>query len=540
MQRQGRDSVQHGLDHHGIKNLMSVNWNLTTSALYEEIVRRRGGVIAHDGPVVVRTGKYTGRSPKDKFIVREPGSEANIWWGDVNQSLEQEQFAALRKRMLSYLSGRDLYVQDCYAGADPRYRLNVRVITELAWHALFMRNLLIRPDPDEDLSGFIPDFTVICAPHFHSNPEEDGTRSETFIVLNFATKEVLIGGTEYAGEMKKSIFTILNYLLPLQNVLSMHCSANYGPQGDVAIFFGLSGTGKTTLSSDPARTLIGDDEHGWSDHGVFNFEGGCYAKVIHLSPTAEPDIYAASHRFGTILENVAIDSRTRRLDLDDASLTENTRAAYPITHIANADVSGVSGHPKNIIMLTADAFGVMPPIARLTPAQAQYYFLSGYTAKVAGTERGVTEPQATFSTCFGAPFIVHPPTLYARLLGERIAQHGADAWLVNTGWTGGPAGGGGNRMSIAYTRAMVAAALNGSLTGVETVPDPVFGVSVPVSCPGVPPEVLQPRTTWDDPAAYDAKARDLAGRFHANFAQFVDSVSPDVAAAGPHAAIVHR
>jgi phosphoenolpyruvate carboxykinase (ATP) len=540
MQRQGRDGVQHGLDHHGIKNLMSVGWNLTTPALYEEIVRRRGGVIADDGPVVVRTGKYTGRSPKDKFLVREPGSEANIWWGDVNQPLEQEQFAALKRRMLSYLSGRDLYVQDCYAGADPRYRLNVRIITELAWHALFMRNLLIRPAFDEDLSGFMPDFTIICAPHFHSIPEEDGTRSETFIILNFATKEVLIGGTEYAGEMKKSIFTILNYLLPLQNVLSMHCSANYGPRGDVAIFFGLSGTGKTTLSSDPARMLIGDDEHGWSDHGVFNIEGGCYAKVIHLSPTAEPEIYAASHRFGTILENVAIDSRTRSLDLDDASLTENTRAAYPITHIANADVSGVGGHPKNLIMLTADAFGVMPPIARLTPAQAQYYFLSGYTAKVAGTERGVTTPQATFSTCFGAPFIVHPPTLYAQLLGERIAQHGADAWLINTGWTGGPAGGGGNRMSIAYTRAMVAAALDGSLAGMETVPDPVFGVGVPVSCPGVPPDVLQPRTTWSDPAAYDAKARDLAERFHANFAQFADSVSPDVAAAGPRAAVPHR
>jgi phosphoenolpyruvate carboxykinase (ATP) len=494
MQRDGRNGAQHGLSQHGIRNVMSVGWNLTTPALYEEIVRRRGGVIAEDGPVVVRTGKYTGRSPKDKFIAREPGSEANIWWGDVNQPLEQEQFAVLKKRMLAYLSGRDLYVQDCYAGADPRYRLNVRIITELAWHALFMRNLLIRPEPDEDLSGFVPDFTVICAPHFHSIPEEDGTRSETFIVLNFATKEVLIGGTEYAGEMKKSIFTILNYLLPLQNVLSMHCSANYGPRGDVAIFFGLSGTGKTTLSSDPARTLIGDDEHGWSDHGVFNIEGGCYAKVIRLSPTAEPEIYAASHRFGTILENVAIDSRTRRLDLDDESLTENTRAAYPITHIANADTAGVGGHPKNIIMLTADAFGVMPPIARLTPAQAQYYFLSGYTAKVAGTERGVTEPQATFSTCFGAPFIVHPPTLYARLLGERIAAYGADAWLVNTGWTGGPAGV-GHRMSIAYTRAMVAAALDGSLSSVETVPDPVFGVGVPVSCPGVPPEVLQPRTT---------------------------------------------
>jgi phosphoenolpyruvate carboxykinase (ATP) len=540
MQRDGKDGAQHGLGQHGIRNVMSVGWNLTTPALYEEIVRRRGGVIAEGGPVVVRTGKYTGRSPKDKFLIREPGSEANIWWGDVNQPLEQEQFGALKKRMLSYLSGRDLYVQDCYAGADPRYRLNVRIITELAWHALFMRNLLIRPDVDEDLSGFVPDFTVICAPHFHSNPDEDGTRSETFILLNFATKEVLIGGTEYAGEMKKSVFTILNYLLPLQNVLSMHCSANYGPQGDVAIFFGLSGTGKTTLSSDPARTLIGDDEHGWSDHGVFNIEGGCYAKVIRLSATAEPEIYAASHRFGTILENVALDSRTRLLDLDDESLTENTRAAYPITHIANADTAGVGGHPKNIIMLTADAFGVMPPIARLTPAQAQYYFLSGYTAKVAGTERGVTAPQATFSTCFGAPFIVHPPTLYARLLGERIAAHGADAWLVNTGWTGGPAGGGGSRMSIAYTRAMVAAALDGSLANVETVPDPVFGVGVPVSCPGVPPEVLQPRSTWDDPAAYDAKAQELAARFHANFAQFADAVSADVAAAGPHSAMAHR
>jgi phosphoenolpyruvate carboxykinase (ATP) len=539
MQRQGRDGNHYGLEHHGITNTMSVGWNLSTPALYEEIVRRREGVIAEDGPVVVRTGKYTGRSPKDKFIIREPGSEANIWWGAVNQPLEQEQFTALKGRMLAYLRGKDLYVQDCFAGADPRYRLNVRVITEQAWHALFMRNLLIRAASEEELVGFAPDFTIICVPHFHSNPETDGTRSETFIGLNFATKEVLIGGTEYAGEMKKSVFTILNYLLPLQNVLSMHCSANYGPQGDVAIFFGLSGTGKTTLSSDPARTLIGDDEHGWSDHGVFNFEGGCYAKVIRLSEEAEPEIYATTRRFGTILENVTIDSRTRRLDLDDDSLTENTRAAYPMTHIANADVAGVGGHPTNIIMLTADAFGVLPPIARLTAAQAQYYFLSGYTAKVAGTERGVTEPQATFSTCFGAPFIVHPPTLYARLLGERIARHGADVWLVNTGWTGGPAGV-GHRMSIAYTRAMVAAALDGSLTNVETAPDPIFGVGVPVSCPGVPPEMLQPRTTWDDPAAYDAKARDLADRFHANFVQFTTSVPPDVAAAGPHVAVPSR
>lgn len=532
MERQGRNGRIHGLRQHGITDAASVHWNLTTPALYEEIVRRREGLIAADGPVVVRTGKYTGRSPKDKFLVREPGSDANIWWGTENQPIAQAQYDRLKRRMLAYLRTRDLYVQDCYAGADPRYQLNIRVIAEQAWHALFMWNLLIRPPLGADLSGFEPDFTVICAPHFTAIPEQDGTRSETCILLNFATKEVLIGGTEYAGEMKKSVFTLLNYLLPLQNVLSMHCSANYGPAGDVAIFFGLSGTGKTTLSSDPTRTLIGDDEHGWSDHGVFNFEGGCYAKVINLSPTAEPEIYATTHRFGTVLENVALDSRTRLLDLDDDSLTENTRAAYPITHIANADPRGVGGHPTNIIMLTADAFGVMPPIARLTAAQAQYHFLSGYTAKVAGTERGVTTPEATFSTCFGSPFLVHPPTVYARLLGERIARHGAAVWLVNTGWTGGPAGV-GHRMSIAHTRAMVAAALNGSLAGVETVPDPIFGIGVPVSCPGVPPAVLQPKSTWADPDAYDAKARELVAAFHQNFAQFASAVAPDIAAAGP-------
>ncbi len=538
MELQGLGQSRHGLEHHGLSNMMSVGWNLTTAALYEEIIRRHEGIVAHDGPIVVRTGKYTGRSPGDKFIVREPSSEANIWWGAVNQPMEQETFAALKARLLSYLQGQSLYVQDCFAGADPAYRLNVRIVTQHAWHALFMRNLLIRTD-EESLAGFVPDFTVICAPHFHAIPEKDGTKTETFIVINFATREVLIGGTEYAGEMKKSVFTILNYLLPLKNVLSMHCSANYGSQGDVVIFFGLSGTGKTTLSSDPARTLIGDDEHGWSDHGVFNFEGGCYAKAINLSAEAEPEIYATTHRFGTVLENVAIDSRTRRLNLDDDSLTENTRAAYPLTSVSNADITGIGGHPKNIIMLTADAFGVMPPIARLTAAQAQYYFLSGYTAKIAGTERGITEPQATFSTCFGAPFMVHPPTVYARLLGERIAQHGADVWLVNTGWTGGPAGV-GHRMSIAYTRAMVAAALNGSLAGVETTPDPVFGVGVPASCPGVPASVLQPRTTWEDPAAYDEKARDLAARFRQNFTQFADSVPEEIAAAGPRPAMAHR
>lgn len=538
MELQGLGQSRYGLENHGLTNVMSVGWNLTTAALYEEIVRRHEGIVAHDGPIVVRTGKYTGRSPGDKFVVREPSSEANIWWGNVNQPMLPEKYIALKARMLSYLEGRSLYVQDCFAGADPEYRLNVRIITEHAWHALFMRNLLIRTE-EEDLVGFQPDFTIICAPNFHAIPETDSTKTETFIVLNFATREVLIGGTEYAGEMKKSVFTILNYLLPLRNVLSMHCSANYGPTGDVAIFFGLSGTGKTTLSSDPTRTLIGDDEHGWSNNGVFNFEGGCYAKAIHLSAEAEPEIYATTHHFGTVLENVAIDSRTRLLNLDDESLTENTRAAYPLTSVSNVDITGLGGHPKNIIMLTADAFGVMPPIARLTPAQAQYYFLSGYTAKLAGTERGVTEPVPEFSTCFGAPFLALPPVVYARMLGERIAKHGAAVWLVNTGWTGGPAGV-GKRMSIAHTRAMVAAALNGSLASVETVPDPVFGVGVPVSCPGVPPAVLQPRNTWEDPSAYDEQARDLTARFRKNFSKFADSVTEEITAAGPRPAMAHR
>ncbi len=535
----GNTRQRYGLEHHGITNVSSIGWNLTTPALYEEIVRRREGAIAHEGPVVVRTGKYTGRSPRDKFVVREPGSEANIWWGAVNQPMEPEHFATLKNRMLAYLQGRDLYVQDCFAGADPRYRLNIRVITEQAWQSLFMRNLLIRAEPGE-LDGFAPDFTIICVPHFHSIPEQDGTRSETSIVLNFATKEVLIGGTEYAGEMKKSVFTILNYLLPLQNVLSMHCSANYGPQGDTAIFFGLSGTGKTTLSSDPTRTLIGDDEHGWSDYGVFNFEGGCYAKVINLSQTAEPEIYAASHRFGTVLENVAMDTQTRRLDLADESLTENTRSAYPVTALGNVDTRGVGGHPKNIVMLTADAFGVMPPVAKLTPTQAQYYFLSGYTSKLAGTERGVTAPEPEFSACFGAPFLALPPTLYAQQLGEKIAQHSATVWLINTGWQGGQAGNGGERMSIAYTRAIVAAALNGDLDAAETVQDPIFNVAVPVHCPGVPDDALQSRNTWADKDAYDVAARDLATRFRTNFAKFADKVSPEVAEAGPKAVMANR
>jgi phosphoenolpyruvate carboxykinase (ATP) len=520
------------LDRHGIVNTGTVYWNLSTPKLYEEAIRRKEGNLAHLGPLVVRTGHYTGRSPNDRFIVREPSSEDKVWWGQVNKPISQEQYEGLRRRLLAYLQGRDLFVTDCYVGADSRYRMPVRVITETAWHSLFARNMFIQA-PANELQSMVPEFTVIHAPEFHAIPEIDGTPSEIFIILNFGAKTVLIGGTEYAGEIKKSIFTVMNYLLPQQSVLSMHCSANIGEHGDVAIFFGLSGTGKTTLSADPSRTLIGDDEHGWSDDGIFNLEGGCYAKVIRLSPTAEPEIYETTRRFGTILENVAYDSATGRLDLDDDSLTENTRAAYPISHIPNATRTGMGGHPRNIVMLTADAFGVMPPIAKLTPEQAMYHFLSGYTAKVAGTERGVTEPTATFSTCFGAPFMALSPTVYANLLGERIARHRADAWLVSTGWTGGPYGI-GSRMSIAHTRAMIAAALDGQLATVPTRVDPTFGFAVPTSCPGVPDGVLDPRNTWEDKAAYDAQAAKLAAMFADNFAAFVDQVPAGVRAAGPH------
>ncbi len=440
--------------------------------------------------------------------------------------MEPASFQTLYRRMLAYLQGRDLFVQDCYAGSAPNYRLPIRVITETAWHSLFARDMFIQASPEE-LAPHVPSFTVIHVPNFHAIPEVDGTRSEVFVVINFGQRLVLIGGTQYAGEIKKSIFTILNYLLPQQRVLSMHCSANIGAHGDVAVFFGLSGTGKTTLSADPERTLIGDDEHGWSDHGVFNFEGGCYAKVIRRSPSAEPEIYQTTRRFGTILENVAFDSVSGRLNLDDDSLTENTRAAYPISHIANAKRDGLGDHPTNIIMLTADAFGVLPPIAKLTPAQAMYHFLSGYTAKVAGTEKGVTEPAATFSACFGAPFMALSPSVYAGLLGKKITDHKVNVWLVNTGWSGGPYGV-GQRMKIAYTRAMIHAALNGDLQEVPTVIDPNFGLAVPVTCPNLPDEVLNPRHTWADPIAYDAQARKLAGMFVENFKTFAKDVDAAV------------
>jgi phosphoenolpyruvate carboxykinase (ATP) len=515
----------------GIRNIKEVYWNLSTPALYEESVRRHEGVIAHLGPLVVRTGQHTGRSPNDKFVVKEPSSEGHVWWGSVNRPFEPARFDELHRRMLSYLQAKDVFVQDCWAGADPDYRLAIRVITEDAWHSLFARNMFIQAT-DKELENFVPEFTVINCPSFHASPEVDGTNSDVFILLNLGKKLVLIGGTTYAGEIKKSIFTVMNYLLPFKNVMPMHCSANYGPAGDTAIFFGLSGTGKTTLSADSSRTLIGDDEHGWSDKGIFNFEGGCYAKVIHLSPKAEPEIYETTRHFGTILENVMIDVQTRRLDLDDDSLTENTRAAYPIAHIPNATRTGLGGHPDNIIFLTADAFGVLPPIARLTPAQAMYHFLSGYTAKVAGTEKGVTEPKATFSTCFGAPFMAQRPSVYAGLLGKKIAEHQANVWLINTGWSGGPYGV-GQRMKIAYTRAMVNAALNGELKDVSFTPDPIFGLNIPSTCPNVPQEVLIPRNTWEDKAAYDVQAKKLAEMFIQNFKQFEADVHEEIRKAGP-------
>lgn len=520
-----------GLESIGIKNAKSIWWNLNTPELYEQTITRGEGQLTHLGPLVVRTGQHTGRAPNDKFIVREPSSADKIWWGKVNRPFELERFERLYERALAYLQGKDLFVQDCFVGADPAYRLPIRVVTETAWHSLFAHNMFIQATAEERKTHE-PQFTVLNVPNFHADPEVDGTHSDVFIILNFARRLVLIGGTQYAGEIKKSIFTLMNYLLPQDRVLSMHASVNVGSKNDPAVFFGLSGTGKTTLSADPARTLIGDDEHGWSDKGVFNLEGGCYAKVINLSPTAEPEIYETTRRFGTILENVSMDMLTRRLDLNDATLTENTRAAYPISHIPNADRSGMAGHPKNIIMLTADAFGVLPPISRLTPAQAMYHFLSGYTAKVAGTEKGVTEPQATFSTCFGAPFMVLPPATYAHLLGEKINKHEANVWLVNTGWSGGPYGV-GKRVSIAHTRAMVHAALNGDLANVPINLDPIFGVSVPAHVPGVPDEVLQPRNTWQDQQAYDRQARDLARRFVENFKQFEQDVTPEVSAAGP-------
>ncbi len=523
--------VGRGLEAHGVDSSKPVHFNLPAAALYEHAIRRHEGVLAQEGPLVCRTGAHTGRSPNDKFVVKEPSSDAQVWWGKVNKPIDAAHFDLLRRDIIGHLKSQELFVQDLYAGADPEYRLPVRFIQEMAWQNLFVRNLFIVP-PAAELAGFQPQFTVMTAPSFKADPARHGTRAEVGIVVNFASREVLICGTSYAGENKKSIFTVLNYLLPLRGVLAMHCSANIGKSGDTALFFGLSGTGKTTLSSDPDRQLIGDDEHGWSDRGVFNFEGGCYAKMIRLSADAEPQIYATTRRFGTVLENVVIDPATRALNFDDASLTENTRGAYPIAFIDNAVPTGTGGHPQNIVMLTADAYGVLPPIARLSAEGAMYHYLSGYTAKVAGTEKGVTEPSATFSTCFGAPFLPLNPNVYAKQLGERIAKYHSHVWLVNTGWTGGPFGIGA-RMKIAHTRAMIRAALSGALDHVEYQRHPVFNIEMPTSCPGVPDAVLDPRGTWADKAAYDQQAGKLARMFVENFKTNFADAEPPVAAAGP-------
>ena len=522
-----------GLEEHGLYNLNEVFWNLPTPALYEHAIRRREASLSHLGPLVVRTGHHTGRSADDKFIVDEIETHDQIWWGTINKPIPEQNFDVLHQRMASYLQMKDVYVQDCYVGADPAYRMPIRIITEYAWHSLFARNMFIQPEPGA-VYDHEPQFTVINSPRFHAIPSQDHTRSETFILVNFHRRLVLIGGTSYAGEIKKSIFSVMNYLLPGRGVLPMHCSANISPEGKTALFFGLSGTGKTTLSADKSRTLIGDDEHGWSDNGIFNFEGGCYAKMIRLSPKNEPEIYATTVRFGTVLENVAMDAKTRYLDLDDGSFTENTRGAYHISAIPNATLAGNGGQPENVIFLTCDAFGVMPPIARLTAEQAMYHFMSGYTARVAGTEKGVTEPSPVFSACYGAPFMPLHPRRYAELLGERIARHDVKVWLINTGWTGGPYGV-GERVEIPYTRAMVNAALDGALGDVPTRRDPVFGFEVPTACPGVPDSLLDPRTSWQDGAAYDAQAAKLAQMFHDNFRKFSDDVPEAIKAAGPTA-----
>jgi phosphoenolpyruvate carboxykinase (ATP) len=523
-----------GLDAQGIVETGNQYWNLGTSALYEEAIRRNEGLIAKEGPLVVKTGKHTGRSANDKFTVRDDMTEDTIWWGDTNRPMTPQEFDTLHTAFLAHMKGKDLFVQDLWGGSDPEHRVAVRTVGEYAWHSLFCRTMLVRPS-EEELKGMAPQFTVINLPSFRADPATMGCRSETVIAVNFSKGLVLIGGTEYAGENKKSVFSILNYLLPEKGIMPMHCSANIGPDGDVAIFFGLSGTGKTTLSADSSRTLIGDDEHGWSDDSVFNFEGGCYAKMIRLSEEAEPEIYATTRRYGTVLENVVMDEQTRELDLDDNSLAENTRGAYPIHFIPNTSEHNRGGKPKNIIMLTADAFGILPPIARLTPEQAMYHFLSGYTAKVAGTEIGVKEPQATFSTCFGAPFMPRHPSVYGDLLRKKIAEGGVNCWLVNTGWTGGEYGT-GHRMPIKETRALLHAALDGSLNVAPMRIDPNFGFEVPVEVPGVDTAILTPRDTWADPAAYDAKAQHLVSLFIKNFETFAAHVDDSVMAAAPTAA----
>jgi phosphoenolpyruvate carboxykinase (ATP) len=505
--------------------------NLSVAELYEDAIRAGEGMLAAAGPLVVRTGKHTGRSPQDKFFVDEPSSTGKIWWGEVNRPISEENYDRLRARLVEYLANRDLYAQDCFIGAHPDHRRSLRVYTETAWASIFARNLFRRPAA-ADLKTFQPNFTIINVPSFKADPATEGTRTQTAILVHLKRMEIIIVGTEYAGEIKKSAFTVMNYLMPDEGVLPMHSSVNVGQAGDPVVFFGLSGTGKTTLSADPERSLIGDDEHGWGGDGVFNFEGGCYAKTIKLSPMYEPDIFQTTRRFGTILENVDLDQATRELDLDSDRFTENTRGAYPLEFIGNADPTGLAGQPRNVILLTADAFGVLPPISRLTHDQAAYHFISGYTAKLAGTEIGVKEPKATFSTCFGAPFMPRHPGEYAAMLIERLARWDVPVWLVNTGWTGGPYGT-GERMNINHTRSMVRAAIKGELDDVAMTTDPIFGIEVPTSCPDVPAEFLQPRSTWQDKAAYDIQARTLAHMFAENFAGFADGVPPSVRDAGP-------
>jgi phosphoenolpyruvate carboxykinase (ATP) len=520
-----------GLRSLGIQAAGEAHWNLVGPQLIQAAIRRGEGELADMGPFVAVTKPHTGRSPNDKFVVRQAATESDVDWGKVNQPFSEDKYAVLLEDVRVYLSSVDeLFIQDLYCGADPDYRLSVRYVSPNAWHMAFVRNMFIRPEVAE-LATFAPNFTVLHAPEFQADPAKHGTRTSTFIILNLAERTILIGGTRYAGELKKSMFTVMNYMLPKQNVLSMHCSANIGPSGDSALFFGLSGTGKTTLSADPTRNLIGDDEHGWSKDGIFNFEGGCYAKVINLSAESEPDIYRTTQMFGTILENVVLDSITKKVRFEDQSITENTRASYPLHYIRNFVPSGRGGHPKHIVFLTADAFGVLPPISKLTPEQAMYYFLSGYTAKVAGTERGVTEPQATFSACFGAVFLVWHPTKYAHMLGDLLREHKANVWLVNTGWSGG-AYGTGKRMKLAYTRAMIGAALAGKLDAAQLKTDPIFGLHIPTEITNVPSEVLDPRKTWSDGTAYDAQAKKLAEMFRKNFEKFGD-VDAKIRGAGP-------
>ena len=534
MQETGVRNSAHGADKFGLTGLAAVHWNLLEAPLYEHAVANREGSIVQGGAFCAETGIHTGRSPKDKFVVSDEQTEKTVWWAK-NGKLTPAQFDVLYQDFLAHAKGKQLYAQDLYGGADPKYRIKARVFTELAWHSLFIRTLLIRPERS-DLAHYVPDFTILSLPSFKADPKRHGVRSETVIAINFTKRIILIGGSYYAGEMKKSVFTTLNYYLPAESVMPMHCSANVGKDGDVALFFGLSGTGKTTLSADPNRTLIGDDEHGWGPQGVFNFEGGCYAKCIKLSPEAEPEIYAATLRFGSVLENVVFDPETRICDFDDDSKTENTRSAYPLDYIPNASHSGRAGMPRNVVLLTADAYGVMPPIAKLTPAQAMYHFLSGYTAKVAGTEKGLVGVEPEFSTCFGAPFLPRHPSVYGNLLRELIGAHGTDCWLVNTGWTGGIYGV-GRRMPIKVTRTLLTAALDGSLRNAKFRTDPYFGFSVPTQLAGVEPHLLYPQKTWQNKLEFDQTARKLVAMFQKNFVQFEEHVDADVRAAAPEVRI---